>query len=260
MSDHNTKNRAPMHGRSRGSSLGQFRLDRLWDADDQNWFHDHPRALARLRPVRASDLAHATSKGWDVKFLQPGPVLPTHVLIRLRKFRVHPWAVHFCRDHTRGVQLVPLSEWVRWVDALGSYEPVVDPVTAHAECHALGGGAPWSLDDREWFAANPGRTIRARRPYPGELEGTVEKAVALDRLSDARPNDRNVNPFAGPFPAGPVFTPWVVVRQFGPGFRIRRSLDASEDFVVSLTEKEWKAALDWGAAEQVMAAARTVSE
>jgi hypothetical protein len=62
-----------------------------------------------------------------------------------------------------------------------------------------GPDAPWSADDRAWFAANPRRTHRVRRPHPGEAE-----ALGADTSA----------------PGGAVLV--VVVRQEVPGLRHRR--------------------------------------
>lgn len=55
--------------------------------------------------------------------------------------------------------------------------------------------APWSKDDRRWFAANPRRSFRLRRLYPGEFGGW------------------------------PVVETYVIVCQRAPGWRERRPVD-----------------------------------
>lgn len=62
---------------------------------------------------------------------------------------------------------------------------------------------PWKNDDRVWFEQNPGRSHRARAPFPDELGG--QKIPAGCRVI-------------------------ILVRQVAPGARMRITVDQSTDF------------------------------
>jgi len=59
---------------------------------------------------------------------------------------------------------------------------------------------PWVAADRDWFAANPARTHRIRRPFSGEVE---QLSPSIELSSDDYPDV-------------------MVVTQFEPGHRVRR--------------------------------------
>ena len=72
----------------------------------------------------------------------------------------------------------------------------LDDVTPILNVLCVGGGDPWSNDDRTWFAANPRRRWRLRELMPGE----------------------------GRTPAPPGWQPAVAVCQHAPGVRSRHSV------------------------------------
>ncbi len=109
---------------------------------------------------------------------------------------------------------------------------------AAATSGVLYGEYPWKSDDREWFAANPGRAHRLRPCFPGERGG------------DAEPWDEV------PPPVGRELL--VLVRQIEPGKRVRICVDRPPDAPIPDAEPILQAMFDLVAAGYTHGADRFV--
>lgn len=245
-----------------GASLTAFSLQlcRLWHDDDRRWFHGRSFHSVIRRPVQPADLDYVRREPWeginiDDKLRR---AYPSRILIRRLRSEVWPWEVAFIGGDPETIDAIPLRDWARLMDNQGNPVPAA-LVAAVMGALAANSLPPWVVDDRDWFAANPGRTIRVRRPFPGELEDLTENAASAQRHGGPRFHDRNIHLFAGPLHPGQMLTPRIVVRQIEPGRRMRRAIEASDDLIASMTEAGWMTALDWGPMASPPPGARTVS-